>query len=168
MLSTIPNGNLNKGADTFTVLWISWAKYSHRSLIADFVGHANLRHCPTESCLLWKLLLCALFFIHLYTIDNPQWTFFCPQNFDFFYRFTGVPAKRSWFMSQSIIRFNTKELFCLHVCCSLTDKTLPQSCPAGLCWGISARLPSGTQSMTILLWDCRGDGKVGEGEDEMM
>lgn len=49
-------------------------------------------------------------------------------------------------MSQSIIRCNTKELFCLHVCCSLTDKTLPQSCPAGLCWGISARLPSGTRA----------------------
>lgn len=39
-----------------------------------------------------------------------------------------------------------KDLFCLHVCCSLTDKTLPQSCPAGLCWGISARLPSGTRA----------------------
>ncbi len=49
-------------------------------------------------------------------------------------------------MSLTIIQYNMKELFSLHVLCSLTDKTLLQSCPAGLCWGISAQLPSGTRA----------------------
>ncbi len=37
----------------------------------------NSAHWPTESCLVWKWLLCELNFITI--IDNRQWTFFCTQ-----------------------------------------------------------------------------------------
>ncbi len=40
------------------------------------VCHTDLVCWPTESCLVWKSLLCELCFIQCYTIDNRQWTFF--------------------------------------------------------------------------------------------
>ncbi len=46
-----------------------------KDFLTDFTTGSNWSW-PTESCLIWKWLLRELCFMHSYTIDNKQWTFF--------------------------------------------------------------------------------------------
>lgn len=65
---------------TFTI--VNFHTYQWILDIADFAkgwSNINLLYWTTENCLVWKWLLSELCFIHRYTNDDRQWTFFAHE-----------------------------------------------------------------------------------------